>query len=154
MFVDADGKLGSTVIDTRPVLLLSEGRKAMFEVGNEITRERKALSETGIISTMGYDKFQDGIILSLMLTRVSADRYSLDLELEVSTFDKADFTSSIPTKSTSVLRSPGMLIRDGGVVYAGSLKRRDASKIFGVFSLDAGRGSDLLTIWVRCREIK
>jgi hypothetical protein len=53
MFVDADGKLGSTVIDTRPVLLLSEGRKATFEVGNEITRERKALSETGIISTMG-----------------------------------------------------------------------------------------------------
>ena len=154
MFVDADGKLGSTVIDTRPVLLLSEGRKATFEVGNEITRERKALSETGIISTMGYDKFQDGILLSLMLTRVSSDRYSLDMELEVSTFDKADFTSSIPTKSTSVLKSPGMLIRDGGVVYAGSLKRRDASKIFGVFSLDAGRGSDLLTIWVRCREIK
>lgn len=153
MFVDADGKLGSTVIDTRPVLLLSEGRQATFEVGNEVTTERKAVSETGIISTMGYDKFQDGILLSLMLSRVSEDRYSLDLDLEVSTFDKND-SASIPAKSTSVLRSPGMLIRDGGVVYAGSLKRRDAAKDFGVFSLDASRGSDLLTIWVRCREIR
>ena len=154
MFVDMDGKIGSTVVDTRPVLMLSEGRKAVFEVGSEITRERKSLTETGIISTMGFDKFQDGIILSLLLSRVNDDRYSLDLELEVSTFDKTDTVSSIPTKSTSVLKSPGMLIRDGGVVYAGSLKRRDASKIFGIFSLDAGRSSDLLTIWVRCREIR
>ena len=154
MFVDVGGKLGSTVVDTRPVLLLSEGRKATFEVGNEITRERKALSETGIISTMGYDKFQDGIILSLLLSRVSEDRYSLDMDLEVSSFDKTDYSSAIPAKSTSMLKSPGMLIRDGGVVYAGSLKRRDASKVFGVFSLDGGRSSDLLTIWVRCREIR
>ena len=154
MFVDANGKLGSTVVDTRPVLLLSEGRKAVFSVGNEITRERKALSETGIISTMGYDKFQDGIILSLLLNRVSEESYSLDMDLEVSAFDKMDMSSAIPAKGTSILRSPGMLIRDGGVVYAGSLKRRDASKVFGIFSLDSGRGSDLLTIWVRCREIR
>jgi len=44
------------------------------------------------------------------------------------------------------MKSPGMLIRDGGVVYAGSLKRRDSSKVFGIFSLDGGRGSDMLTI--------
>jgi hypothetical protein len=154
MFVDADGKLGSTVVDTRPVLLLSEGRKAVFEVGKEIIRERKSLSESGISSTVGYDKFQDGIMLCLLLNRISDDRYSLDLELEVSTFDRADMSTSVPAKSTSVLKSPGMLIRDGGVVYAGSLKRRDASKVFGVFSLDGGRGSDVLTIWVRCREVR
>ena len=154
MFVDADGKLGSTVIDTRPVLLLSEGRKAVFEVGNEITRERKSLSESGISSTVGYEKFQDGIMLSLLLNRISDERYSVDMELEVSTFDRMDMSSVVPAKSTSVLKSPGMLIRDGGVVYAGSLKRRDASRAFGVFSLDGGRGSDLLTIWVRCREIR
>jgi type II secretory pathway component GspD/PulD (secretin) len=147
-------QLGSTVIDTRPVLLLSEGRKATFEVGNEITRERKALSETGISSTTGYEKFKDGIILTLMLNRVSEDRYSLDMELEVSTFDKTDTSSLVPAKGTSVLKSPGMLIRDGGVVYAGSLKRSDASKIFGIISFGGGRGSDLLTIWVRCREIR
>ena len=76
------------------------------------------------------------------------------MDLEVSTFDKMDSVSAIPTKSTSVLKSPGMLIRDGGVVYAGSLKRRDSGKVFGVFSLDVGRSSDLLTIWVRCREIR
>lgn len=152
MFVDADGKLGSTVIDTRPVLLLSEGRQASFEVGSEIMRERKAVSETGIISTLGYDRFQDGILLTLLLSRVSDEQYSLDLELEVSSFDKADTTSAIPAKYSSVLKSPGMLVKDGGVVYAGSLKRSENSKVFGVFSLDTSHLSDLLTIWVRCRE--
>ena len=58
----------------------------------------QALSETGIISTMGYDRFQDGILLSLSLSRVSDDHYSLDMELEVSTFDKGDTSSSIPTQ--------------------------------------------------------
>jgi len=155
MFVDADGRLGSTVIDTRPVLLLSEGRQTTFEVGREIMRERRAVSDTGIISTIGYDRFQDGIQLTLLLHRVCDDFYSLDLELEVSTFDRTDTGgTAIPARSTSLLRSPGMLIRDGGVVYAGSLKRRDASRAFGVFSLDGGRSSDLLTIWVRCREIR
>jgi hypothetical protein len=103
---------------------------------------------------MGYDKFQDGIQLSLLLNRVSDERYSLDMELEVSMFDKSDTASAIPAKGTSILKSPGMLIRDGGVVYAGSLKRRDAGKYFGLFSFDNSRGSDLLTIWVRCREIR
>jgi type II secretory pathway component GspD/PulD (secretin) len=154
MFVNADAKLGSVLIDTRPVLLLSEGRKAVFEVGNEVVRERKAVSETGIIQTTGYDKFTDGIILSLNLSRVSDERYSIDLELEVSAFDKTDKVSPVPTKSHSVLKSPGLLIRDGGVVYAGSLKRKDASKIFGLFSIDAARMSEMLTIWVRVREIK
>jgi type II secretory pathway component GspD/PulD (secretin) len=154
MFVSADAKIGSALIDTRPVLLLSEGRKAVFEVGSEVTKERKAVSDNGVIETTGYDKFNDGIILSLMLSRVSDERYSIDLDLEVSAFDKTDTSSVVPTKNHSVLRSPGLLIRDGGVVYAGSLKRKDASKAFGLFSIDASRLSDMLTIWVRVREIK
>jgi type II secretory pathway component GspD/PulD (secretin) len=154
MFVSADAKLGSVLIDTRPVLLLSEGRKASFEVGNEVVRERKAVSENGVIQTTGYDKFTDGIILSLNLSRVSDERYSIDMDLEVSAFDKTDKVSVVPTKSHSVLKSPGLLLRDGGVVYAGSLKRKDASKIFGLFSIDTARMSDMLTIWLRIREIK
>jgi type II secretory pathway component GspD/PulD (secretin) len=154
MFVDANAKLGSALIDTRPVLLLSEGRKAEFQVGSEIMRERKAVNESGIIQTTGYDKFTDGITLSLNLSRVSDERYSVDLELEVSAFDKTETLSSIPAKNNSVLKSPGLLIRDGGVVYAGSLKRKDTSKVFGLFSLDTSRMSDMLTIWIRVREIK
>ena len=154
MFVDVDGKLGSVVIDTRPILLLSEGREASFSVGNEITRERRSSWEGGASSTTGFDTFQDGIVLTLLLHRVSDNRYSLDMELEVSTFDRADMVSYVPNKSTSILKSQGMLLQDGGVVYAGSLQRQDASRAFGIISLDGGRGSEVLTIWVRCREIR
>jgi hypothetical protein len=154
MFVDADGKLGSTVIDTRPVLLLSEGRKSSFEVGTEITRERRSISDAGTSSTSGYEKFQDGIILSILLNRISAERYSLDLNLEISNFDRADTTSDVPAKYNSILKSPGMLVKDGGVVYAGSLKRKENSKVFGLFSVNPSSSSDLLTIWIRCRAVR
>lgn len=154
MFVSADGKLGSAVVDTRPVLLLSEGREAKFEVGSEINKERKVINENGTMETSGYDKFSDGIILSLKLNRTSEEKYSVDLNLEVSAFDKTDKTSSVPAKNHSVLTSPGLLVRDGGVVYAGSLKRSEATKVWGIFSLDAGRLEDMLTIWLRVREIQ
>jgi hypothetical protein len=124
-------------------------------VGSEIVRERKAVNERGIIETIGYEKFSDGVELTLMLNRVSEERYSIDLSLTVSTFDKSERNSTgIPAKSRSVLKSPGLLVQDGGVVYAGSLKRKDASKVFGLFSIDGQRLSDVLTIWVRVREVR
>jgi Flp pilus assembly secretin CpaC len=155
MFLDADAGLGSSSVDARPVLTLSEGRKAVFEVGSEIVRERKAVNERGIMETTGYEKFADGIDLTLMLNRVSDERYSLDLSLSVSTFDRSEKNDTgIPIKNKSVLKSPGLLVRDGGVVYAGSLKRKDGNKVFGLFSIDGLRSSDVLTIWVRVREVR
>ena len=155
MFLDADAGLGSSKVDARPVLTLSEGRQAKFEVGSEIVRERKAVNERGIIETTGYDKFSDGVELSLMLNRISDEKYSVDLSLTVSTFDKAERNGTgVPAKNRSVLQSPGLLIQDGGVVYAGSLKRNDADKIFGLFSVNGLRSSEVLTIWVRVREVR
>lgn len=154
MFIDADYGVTSASVDTRPVLYLSEGRQSTIQVGGEITRERKAVNENGTIETTGYDKFNDGISLTLLLSRVSDERYSVNLDLEVSTFDRTDKATTIPAKKQDVLKSPGLLIRDGGIVYAGSLTRRDLTKKFGLISVDTSRYSDVLTIWVRVREIK
>jgi hypothetical protein len=154
MFLDADGGIGSSSVDMRPILFLSEGRKAVFEVGSELTRERKAVNEKGIMETTGYEKFKDGVTLSLHLSRISEDRYSVDLDLEVSAFDKTDKNSPIPAKNNSVLKSPGLLAKDASVVYAGSLKRKDTAKLFGLVSLDASKKSEMITIWIRVREVK
>ncbi len=154
MFIDGDAGAGFTQIEQRPVLYLSEGRKATFEVGSEIVKEKKTVSENGVIQTSGYETFNDGLTLSLMLQRISEKNYSVDFDLTVSTFESTKDKDSIPTLDRSVLTSPGLLVQDSQVYYIGSLKRKDARKLFGLFSIETGKNNDVLTIWFRVRELK
>ena len=151
MFVNADLGNGRVSIDQRPVLYLSEGRRVTFEDGSEIVRERRAVSQEGYASTSGYEKFSDGLKLEASVSRVTDLSYSLDFTLSVGVFDKDD-KSSIPPMQRSVLTNPGMLVSDGRIHYAGSLRRTDNSRKHALFMLNASNQLDLLTIWVRVRE--
>jgi len=153
MFLDASGKAANVVIDQRPTMYLSEGRESKFEVGSEIIRERKAVVKEGIIETVGYEKFNDGIDLALKLSRISDQNYMLDVKLSVSIFDTTD-KSGIPALNKSVLSSPGLLVQDGRVYYVGSLRKRETKRVLHLFGIDTGKETDLLTIWVRVREVK
>lgn len=153
MFVDGDASVGGVSVDQRPVLYLSEGREAKFEVGSEIVREKKAVNKEGITETTGYEKFNDGIALILKLSKVSDSQLMLDFDLTVSFFDSGD-TASIPKLNKSVLQSPGLLLTDTNVHYIGSLQRKENRKIFSIFGVDNGKATDFLTIWVRVREVK
>lgn len=152
--LSGDAGLSSVSVDSRPVLYLSEGRLASFEVGTEITRPRSAVNDKGVIENIGYDTFRDGLTLSLQLSRISDDSYSVDMELEVSTFDRNTSELSIPDKKNSVLRSPGLLLKDGRVCFAGQVRRSDKNKTFGLIGFDVSRTYDLLTVWVRVREVR
>jgi hypothetical protein len=155
MFVDGDAGRNFSSVEQRPVLYLSEGRKAMFEVGTEIVREKKSVSDQGTVQTTGYERFSDGLNLSLNLIRVSDMNYSVDFDLSVSTFDAATKNSdNIPSSDKSSLMLPGLLVHDSKIYYVGSLKRKDARKGYSVFGIDSGRSNDLLTIWFRVRELK
>jgi hypothetical protein len=154
MFVDADGNLGFSKIVYRPVLFLSEGREVVFSDGKEITREQKGLSDYGVQSTVGYQKFSDGIILKMLLNRVSNDFYSVDFDFSVSTFDQSDKSSVVPSSDKSSLVSKGLLLQDSSVYYIGSLKRDVLGNKNGLFSLSVNKSSDMLTVWVRVRELR
>ncbi len=153
MFVDADGKSGWAQIDQRPVLYLSEGRKVVFEDGDEITREQKSVSETGYMETSGYAKFNDGLKLELELNRVSDLSYAIDLSLSISVFDKSD-SAAIPRTQKSSLKSPGLLVRDSQVYYVGSLRRDMSGGDVSLFGLGGDKSHDMLTIWLRVRELR
>jgi len=136
-------------------LYLSEGRTAKFEVGSEIIRERKAMTDRGGIETTGYERFQDGMKLSLALSRVSADHYAVDFDLDVSTFDQSKKSSdSVPPADKSVLKLPGLLVKDSQIYYVGSLKRKDSRRVFSLFGVDSGKSNEHLTVWFRVRELK
>jgi hypothetical protein len=137
-------------------LYLSEGRTVKFEVGSEIVREKKTVNmENGTMQTTGYEKFQDGLKLSLSLARVSAEHYAVDFDLDVSTFDNSKKTSdTIPPSDKSVLKLPGLLVKDSHIYYVGSLKRKDNRRVFSLFGIDSGKSNDNLTVWFRVRELK
>jgi hypothetical protein len=153
MFINADASSGWSQISQRPVLYLSEGRKVTFTDGKEITRERKTLTENGAVETTGYTKFQDGLQLSLLLNRVSDKSYTVDVDLSVSIFDKTD-KATIPATDKSELKSEGLLIQDSQVYYIGSLRRDNRSSKGGLFSYNGNKSHDMITIWLRVRELK
>ncbi len=153
MFLDADAQSGVSKVMQRPVLYLSEGRSVTFSDGKEITRERKTLTESGALETSGYQKFSDGLNITMLLNRVSDKSYAVDVDLSVSVFDKND-KSDIPATDKSRLASEGILVQDSKVYYIGSLKRAETGKAAGLFSFDGSKYGDTITIWLRVRELK
>lgn len=97
--------------------------------------------------------FADGLQLSMMLNRVSEKSYAVDMDLSVSVFDKAD-KADVPAMDKSQLKADGLLVRDSQVYYIGSLRRDQRSDKGGLFSFDFAESHDMITIWLRVRELK
>ena len=153
MFLNGDGGLGHSRIVQRPVLYLSEGRPLTFSDGKEIVRERKSVTEFGVIETTGYMKFSDGLNLTMQLNRVSDKSYAVDIDLSISVFDKSD-KSDIPAQDKSSIQTKGLRVRDSQVYYIGCLERDVRQDRGGLFSLDLNKSRDMTTIWLRVRELK
>jgi hypothetical protein len=153
MFVDAEGTSGWAKVSQRPVLYLSEGRKVTFTDGKDITREEKTITERGAVETSGYKTFSDGTRLTMSLNRVSDKSYAVDVDLSVSTFDKND-KSMIPALEKSSIKSEGLLIEDNKVYYIGSLRRDYRGDKGGLFSYNFTKSHDMITIWLRVRELQ
>ena len=153
MFVNADGGTGFATVSQRPVLYLSEGQPVTFTDGKEITREQKTLTETGAVQTTGYQKFSDGTQLTMTLNRASEKTYMIDMDLSVSVFDKND-KNDVPATDKSRLTAKGLQVRDSSVYYVGSLRRDNYGKSGGLFSFDFTKSHDMITIWLRVRELK
>ena len=109
MYLDITGTKTGLTLENRPVMYLTEGRKSTLDVGSEITRSRSAVSSEGYSTVTGYDKFSDGVSISLTPVRLTRDIISLDFELSVSNFSDSDSEEDIPVSSRSSLTSPGLL---------------------------------------------
>jgi hypothetical protein len=153
MFVDGDASVGVGKIVHRPILYLSEGRRASLTDGKQIIRERSSMSDMGVSTPTNFSTFSDGTSLSLMLYRSGDGLYSVDFDLSVSTFDPND-KSVIPSSERSELKSEGVLVRDGQVYYIGSLRRDNFRASGGLFSFGGNDSHDITTIWLRVRELK
>lgn len=153
MYLDVTGTKTGLTLENRPVMYLTEGRKSTLDVGSEITRSRSAVSSEGYSTVTGYDKFNDGVSISLTPVRLTRDIISLDFELSVSSFSDSDSDEDIPVSSKSSLTSPGLLLTDGGVYFVGSLRVSKKEKSLGIFTFNGNNSDEILTVWVKIREI-
>ena len=153
MFVNGEGGTDWTRISQRPVLYLSEGRPVTFTDGRDIVREQRSITESGTTETTGYQTFSDGTRLTMSLNRVSDRSYSVNVDLSVSSFDRND-RSTIPSQDRSTLKAEGLLIEDSNAYYIGSLRRVYQGDRGGIFSYNFSRSHDMITIWLRVRELQ
>lgn len=156
LYADGDLKNGRNRVDQRPALLLTDGQETRLTVGSEIVREKRQVSAEGYSTTSGYERFQDGVELSLTPRKVDGGLVALDVNLSISTFDQSggDASDAIPKSDKASVETKGLVVRDSKLNYLGSIDRRDESGGLGLFSFSRTRNSDVLTIWARVREVK
>ncbi|MDO4628511.1 MAG: hypothetical protein Q4C70_04965 [Planctomycetia bacterium] len=151
-YLTVDGGLSETRILNTPRLYLSEGRSATLSVGTELTRSRSSVSAEGYSTVSGYDKFTDGVEITLCPARVSSDVISVDVNLSVSRFDEGS-GSEVPKNSKSSIISPGVLVTDGSVYFLGSLDVSEKSRAFRLFGVTDSIIDEVVTIWLKIREL-
>ncbi len=156
LYADGDLRNGRNRVDQRPALLLSDGRETKLTVGSEIVREKRQVSAEGYSTTSGYERFQDGVELTLTPRKLDGGLIALDVNLSISTFDQSggDASDAIPKSDKASIETKGLIVRDSKLNYLGSIDRRDESGGLGLFSFNRTRNSDVLTIWARIREVK
>ncbi|MBR0191853.1 MAG: hypothetical protein IJQ31_07300 [Thermoguttaceae bacterium] len=134
-----------------PRLYLSEGRTSILSVGEELTRSKAQVSAEGYSSVSGYEKFTDGVEISLTPARIGEDLISVDVNLSVSKFE--DSSEEIPANSKSSIKSPGVLVTDGRVSFLGALQSKQNSKGLKFFGGSAAKSDEIVTIWLKIREV-
>jgi len=153
-YLRADCNRGSNTVDQRPVIYLTDGQTSVVNVGSEIVRSERSLSSEGVSSVTGYKSFTDGLDLTLTPYKIDSDTLTLDVSLSVSTFDQSDSDSDVPRSDKTKIESKGQVIRDGAIVYLGSVDRRDSNKGFRLFGGVVNNNADVLSVWLRVRSIE
>lgn len=151
MYTQVTGNRAVMSSETRPIVYLSEGREGTFQVGSERTRERKAVSGEGYVTTTGYETVTDGMTIKMKVTRITPDLLACDFDLSISTFGELDDNKN-PIISKSALTLPGVVVRDSGVYFLGSVKQKEDTKGLGLFTINTQKTDELITVWLKIRE--
>ena len=134
-----------------PRLYLSEGRTSTLSVGEELTKSKSQISSEGYSTVSGYDKFTDGVEITLTPARVAENLIAVDVNLSVSKFE--DSAEEIPANAKSSIRSPGVLVADGRVSFLGALQTKQETKGLKIFGGSVSKTDEIVTIWLKIREV-
>ena len=156
-YLSWDGSTSRVKTIQKPVLYLTDGQEAVFTTGSTRTMEEKTASETGYVSTSGYQEFSDGFSLKLTASYLKPGVVTLGVDLEQSRFRETSQSSGdlehVPVNDKTTIKNPSILCSFDKYYLIGAMlinEEQAGGKLFGI----SGKTEDsILTVWVKIKEI-
>lgn len=146
-----DGRVQSI---TKPTFLIQDGSEAVYHSGQTFKVPVKAVSDSGTVTTTGYQDIDSGLQLSIKLVDYGSERVQLTVDLVNSAIvgynnDGYPHLSSDKFSSTSIVQS-GQTLLLGSFLSDGL----DES-VSGLFSLSKSKQSKQreFLLWARCYKV-
>ena len=142
-------------IVAEPMMLITDGGESGMQDGERIPIPRRTVSDSGTVTTNGFDYVNTGIVIGTSLREMSSTSAICKLNVEMtqvtSYVDYAPVTSGQTFNTTAVLES-------GGTYLVGSMSRqssnRDRSGVFVNTYRNTKDGTGNIEIWLRCYRIR
>ena len=131
--LNADKTDSSIRTVTRPTFFVQDGVDASFHSGEKIKVPLKTVSDSGTVSTTGYEDIDTGLKIDIKLIECKDNMVTLDLSLVNS--DIYSYTDGVPNLSTDEFSVTSVL--NSGIVYLlGSFdSNTNDESVNGIFSL-------------------
>lgn len=149
----AKGSSGKAVMRQSPMILTSEGSRAVMHSGRNIPVPKKTVSDGGTVSTTDYDMVKDGLDLDLLVRDGGQGAGVLELRLSVGQVD--GFVGDAPITAERRLETT-VRVNGGGVYLLGLLEGMSDIRERGGFLSAGGRTKAETTrieVWARVYRI-
>lgn len=114
-----------------------EGEDARLQVGDTVPIPRRTVSDSGTVTSAGYDTIDSGILLTVSVRAVSGDAVRLSLVPEISQI--TGYVDGVPILSRRRIESAAV-VQSGGVVVLGGLTDGGSSSDWrGIPGIGLGR---------------
>lgn len=133
-----------------PIMFLSEGITSSMTTVQVIPVENKAVTEGGAIETVGYEDLSAGILIKLNCRKLNSDKYTVKLDLEVSSFTGLT-TTDRPIKDSRTIDSSIVLHDDETVLIGSIVSKKKASK-FTFITGEFENSDEIILIFLKVRE--
>lgn len=145
---------GKASIVAQPLMLLLDGGNCSFQDGDTIPIPQKTVSDSGTVTTSGYEYVNTGLIIASSLREVSPVTAKCQLDIQLTSI--TGYVGDAPVVNGQKFSTTAVL-DTGGVYLLGSLTRRQKQRdtqgsLFPTLFAASKSGGDI-QVWLRCFRI-
>jgi len=137
-----------------PMMLVVDGGEAKISDGEKIPIPQKAVSDSGTITTIGYEYIDTGIVVNAGIREMTQSTASCNLSVEITQINGYVEGSPITTGQAF---STNTVLESGGTYLVGSMSKKATTKkkSGAFFTTYYGKNfqDGTIMIWLRCYRI-
>lgn len=137
-----------------PMLLMVDGGTSSIKDGEKIPIPRRTVSDSGTVTTTGYDYVDTGIIVQAILREMSSKTASCALSIDLTQVSGYVGDSPVTTGQTFTTTT---VLESGGTYLVGAMSKKSATRekggtFFDTYSKRSVNDGQVM-IWLRCYRI-